>query len=292
VSYLKVFIPADVIGEIERDLISFGDKVASEYLPYHHDAERNPPTFEKYTGFGEKVNTIRTSEGWRYFKHQSAVEGLVAIPYENKQKQFSRIYQMAKLFMFSCSSGLYSCPLSMTDGAAFTIRSLRREGKSVPSQLDDAYTNLTSRGNNFWTSGQWMTEKKGGSDVAGGTTTLAVKDGEAHKLYGYKWFTSAVDSDMSLTLGRDADSNLKTTAGTKGLSMYFLKIRNPDQSLNNVDVVRMKNKLGTRQLPTAELVLEGSKVLRVGEAGKGIKQIGNMLNITRFHNAIGSIGSM
>ena len=74
---------------------------------------------------------------------------------------YSRIYQMAKLFLYSPSSGLYGCPLAMTDGAAKTI-----EVAGIPGYLQHAYTHLTSRDPaEFWTSGQWMTEKGGGSDV-------------------------------------------------------------------------------------------------------------------------------
>ena len=92
-----------------------------------------------------------------------------------------------------------------------------------------------------------MTEKKGGSDVANGTETLAIENGSNFSLYGYKWFTSAIDSDMSLMLARDVDNKGQTVAGTNGLSMYYVKIRKEDGiTLNNIDVVRMKDKLGTR----------------------------------------------
>ena len=73
----------------------------------------------------------------------------------------SRIYQMAKLYLYSPSSGLYGCPLAMTDGAARSI-----EVAGIPSFMKKAYNHLTSRDPDvFWTSGQWMTEKGGGSDV-------------------------------------------------------------------------------------------------------------------------------
>ena len=74
--------------------------------------------------------------------------------------------------------------------------------------------------------------------------------------------------------------------------MVFLKIRNQDNSLNNIEIVRLKDKLGTRQLPTAELILRGTEALQISEVGKGIKYISNMLNITRIHNAIASVSFM
>lgn len=76
----------------------------------------------------------------------------------------------------------------------------------------EAFQNLTSRDpNKFWTSGQWMTERKGGSDVSDGTETQAILQSDNHyKLYGYKWFSSATDSDMTITLARvlDQDNNV------------------------------------------------------------------------------------
>jgi len=90
-----------------------------------------------------------------------------------------------------------------------------------------------------------MTEKRGGSDVANATDTLAVeKDGE-HELFGYKWFTSAIDSDISLALAWDVDQEGKSVPGTNGLSMYFIPIRQEGE-LNKIEVIRLKDKLGTR----------------------------------------------
>ena len=91
----------------------------------------------------------------------SAEEGLIASAYENKYGEYDRLCQMAKNYMFCPSSGLYSCPLAMTDGAAKCIISKNS------TDFSTAYAHLTSRDpNKFWTSGQWMTERKGGSDVS------------------------------------------------------------------------------------------------------------------------------
>lgn len=86
-----------------------------------------------------------------------------------------RFGQLIALYMYQPSSGLYGCPLAMTDGAAYTLRSLL-ENKNMPIEkkksIEHAYNHLTSR-TEMWTSGQWMTEKKGGSDVSN-TETIAV----------------------------------------------------------------------------------------------------------------------
>ena len=94
----------------------------------------------------------------------------------------------------------------MTDGAAFTLRALQSDPTTKPlwgKDLEEALDRLTSKDpERHWTSGQWMTEKRGGSDVTRGTDTFAIENGDKCLLYGYKWFSSATDSDMSLALAR------------------------------------------------------------------------------------------
>ena len=74
--------------------------------------------------------------------------------------------------------------------------------------------------------------------------------------------------------------------------MVFLKIRNAEGQLNNIKIVRLKDKLGTRQLPTAELILDGTEARRISPIGQGVKYIANMLTITRIHNSLSALGYM
>jgi hypothetical protein len=103
-------------------LQEFGAKVASDIHKLHLEAESNPPRLEKYDAWGNQMDNLITCEAWKELKHVSAREGLVAIPYEQKFSIYSRLYQIYKLYLFAPSSGLYSCPLAMTDGAARTIQ--------------------------------------------------------------------------------------------------------------------------------------------------------------------------
>lgn len=139
-----------------------------------------------------------------------------------------------------------------------------------------------------------MTEKGGGSDVASGTETLAVHEtNDQFKLYGYKWFSSATDADMSLTLARITDKNGNHIPGTKGLTMFYLQTYDDQTNeLNGISVVKLKNKLGTRQLPTAELLLDGTLAHKMSEEGRGVAAIADMLQITRLHNSISAAGAM
>jgi len=88
-----------------------------------NDAEMRKPILQNFDAYGNRIDKIHTTEGWRFFKGQAAQEGLISIPYNGG----SRVHQVAKLYLFNPSSGMYSCPLAMTDGAAFTLRFLKRE---------------------------------------------------------------------------------------------------------------------------------------------------------------------
>lgn len=285
---LENIMPKEVYRVIKDDLIQFGNRVSSDIWRLGQECAANEPYLHKTSAWGRRCDEIVTCNAWKQQKRVSAEEGLIAIAYERYFHEFSRIYQATKLFLYSPASGLFSCPLAMTDGAAKTI-----ETNGFLPAYQRVFTHLTSRNpDEFWTSGQWMTEKRGGSDVANGTETVAVKEeggSNFYRLYGYKWFSSATDSDIALTLARIADEGGCIIPGTKGVSMFLLNTRNENGHLNEVEVIKLKNKLGTRQLPTGELLLDGTKAELFSPPGRGIACISNMLTITRLHNVISSV---
>ena len=143
----------------------------------------------------------------------------------------------------------------------------------------------------FWTAGQWMTERTGGSDVSGTSTQALLLNenssfGATHALHGTKWFTSATTSQMALTLARPEAA----VANSRGLSLFYLELRDDQSKLNNIQIHRLKDKLGTKALPTAELSLQGTPARLIGAEGDGIKKIASVLNITRIYNSICAVG--
>lgn len=149
---LTLLTPSDVAKEISSDLTRFGDRIVNEIDELGNECEINPPTLQQYNAWGRLTNELRTCQAWKDQKSISAEEGLIAIPYENKQREFSRLYQALKLYLYAPSSGLYSCPLAMTDGAAKCIKSL---SLASDSPYSNAYSRLTTRDTKkFWTSGQ------------------------------------------------------------------------------------------------------------------------------------------
>ncbi|XP_052253035.1 acyl-CoA dehydrogenase family member 11-like isoform X2 [Dreissena polymorpha] len=290
-SYLKRHVPKQVLAEIEPDLTRFGERVATEMHTLGLQCEQQQPYLVKYSAWGERVDRLITGPAWREMHKIAAQEGLIAIAYERKHAEWSRLYGLVKNYLNCPSSGLYSCPLAMTDGAAKIVERLSSE---APWLKERAFPHLLSRDpDKFWTSGQWMTEKRGGSDVAGGTETVAVEQADGtYRLYGYKWFSSATDADITFTLARTVDKHGHTVPGTKGLSLFYLEVKTDSGSLNNIEVIRLKDKLGTRQLPTAELLLDGAVAHKVSDEGRGVPAISDMLKLTRMHNSIAAASSM
>jgi len=283
----------DTRQDIKNDLLRFYTEVLPKAAKWSQQAESHPPRHIPYSPWGEKVDDIQTDEGWKKLDALSATEGLIHLGHHNSSDH-GRIHQFLKLFLFHPDSAFYTCPLAMTDGAANLIKQLKKMGHLDAKKiaiLDKAYKHITSNDpEQFWTSGQWMTEKSGGSDVSS-TETIAVADGENYKLYGTKWFTSATTSQMTFTLARIQDSEGNTQSGNKGLSLFFVKLRDKEGKLQGIRVRRLKDKLGTKALPTAELDFEGAQATLVGQVGCGIKNISNLFNVTRIYNACTTVGS-
>ena len=281
--FLKHKLPDAIFREISPRLQELGDLAAGPMLAWAEDAEAHPPVHVPFDPWGKRIDEIRVSDGWKKMDEIAARFGLIATGYERTYGEFSRTFQMSLLYLYHPSSAIYSCPLAMTDGAARAI-----ELYGSPEMKARAFKHLTSRDpKQFWTSGQWMTEKSGGSDVSG-TSTIARKDGSQYRLYGTKWFTSATTSQMAMTLARPEGAE----AGSRGLSLFYVELRNPQGELQNIRIHRLKDKLGTKALPTAELQLEGTPAQVVGGEGHGVRKISSLFNITRLYNAICSLGQM
>jgi alkylation response protein AidB-like acyl-CoA dehydrogenase len=281
--YVERVFPDDARRELEPHLREMGELSAGELADLSQRALDDEPELVHFDPWGRRVDEIRVPEAWTRMARVACERGLVAIPYERRSGALSRVHQFALAYLFAPSSLVYTCPLAMTDGAA---RTLQVHGNRP--LLETALPRLVSRDpGRFWTSGQWMTERIGGSDV-GATETVARREGAAWRLHGTKWFTSATTSEMALTLARPEGN----PPGGKGLALFYLELRNGAGTLNGIRINRLKDKLGTRMLPTAELELEGALAQPVAGLTDGVKAISPMLQITRTWNAICAIGSM
>lgn len=260
--------------EILRQLSSCGKKASTTWLNLANEAEANPPQHTPFNQWGRRIDELKISRAWSELENEVAREGIIATAYEKKYGPTSRAVQLALLYLFHPSSAFVSCPLAMTDGAAKCLNLLGSEQlkKRILPHL------LSRDPNEFWTSGQWMTEKTGGSDVSG-TSTFA-KSSEGHYLLsGTKWFTSATNSQVSMLLAK--------TESASSLSLFFVETKDANNCLKpNIEILRLKDKLGTRAMPTAELVLKDLPGVLLGLEGQGVKNITTILNITRVYNSV------
>ncbi len=282
--YLKRALPADVLRDIEPELRDMGELAGDELYRLQREDRLAEPVLTQWSPWGERADHIEITPLWKRAEQLAAERGLIATPYERKHGRFSRVHQFALVHLFGPSTDVYSCPLAMTDGAA---RTLLDSGNAEIA--DRALAHLTSRDpKTFWTSGQWMTESTGGSDV-GISETEAKQDADGTwRLYGRKWFTSATTSQMALTLGRPEGNG----PGGRGLALFFVELRDAEGRLQNIEINRLKDKLGTRKVPTAELMLRGTPATPVKGLDSGVRNITPMLNITRTWNAVSSVNGM
>ncbi|CEI67135.1 hypothetical protein FVEN_g11023 [Fusarium venenatum] len=314
----KLFLPKHIIRQVEAEVAALGDDVLSdEVFTWITDAERNKPylTGSGRDVFGQWKGDLVTGEGWRGLQNFGLSRGFVAAGYDTEHGPFARAYQFLRIQLWTPSCANVGCPSAMQDGAARLLQT-HLKSPELSKYLTDtqrrvfenAFQHLISRDSSYaWTSGQWMTERTGGSDVSlTETTAITASDiGLASKIEdiplgpwsisGFKWFSSATDSRMTVLLARTSKGGLSTfiapmykhdphATTVTGLS------KENGEKLNGVRIQRLKNKSGTQSLPTAELVLEDMRAWLVGQEGRGIQEIANVLTLTRVHSSIAAVG--
>lgn len=282
-SYLERVLPPEMLRSIQGSLFEMGRLAGGELYELQLADRLNEPRLTQWDAWGNRVDKIELTPVWRLAERIAVEHGVVATAYEQKHGSLSRVHQCALAYLFTPSTDIYSCPLAMTDGAA---RTLMLSGNRA--LIDRALPHLITREpEEFWTSGQWMTELTGGSDV-GLTETIAREEDGTFRLYGRKWFTSAISSQMALTLARPEGN----PAGGRGLALFYVETRDEQGRPNNIEVNRLKDKLGTRKVPTAELTLNGTPAQLVMGTTDGIRNIAPLLNITRLWNGISAVSLM
>jgi acyl-CoA dehydrogenase len=287
---LRNHLGVEAFALAEHELAEMGAAATSDHmLSLAARAEREPPQHVPYAPWGLRIDDIRVSDAYLELGRVGVKAGVTALPYEKTlYEDRARLVWAGLIVLWGPSSALYSCPVAMTDGAARTLIEHAEE------DAVEAVARLTSRDPDFaWTSGQWMTETSGGSDISRTATIARRVDDDTWRLWGTKWFTSSTTSEMALTLARP-EVGAPATPGSSSLALFRVERMLPSGEPNAIIVRRLKDKLGTRALPTAELELEGAVAYPVGDPaeGGGVRRIATMLNVTRIHNALGSAGSL
>ena len=278
---LTAWLPPPMLAGALPLLVDMGRAAAGELARWGDECERQPAVLRSFDGWGNRVDEVVYPAAWRELAASAAANGLVALPYERETLAHfganSRVVQAALCYLFAPSTATFLCPVAMTDGAARVLTDAGTE-----RQRGDVLTHLVTRNAaQAWTSGQWMTERQGGSDV-GQNAVVARREGDDWRLFGRKFFCSNIGSEVALALARPAGA----PPGTRGLALFIVRRDGADARRNRYRIDRLKDKLGTRAMATGEVTLDGAHAELVGEAERGFAQMTAMLNITRLHNAI------
>jgi alkylation response protein AidB-like acyl-CoA dehydrogenase len=298
-SYLARYLDADRLAAAEPRLAALGSAVTATLREAHLDAEANPPTLRQFDPWGARIDRVETSAGWQTLRAAAAEHAVVALPYlPDARATFgptARIVHHALLHLFGPESAVFSCPVAMSDGAAALL-----SRDDVDPAVREAWLPrlLSTDPDRAITSGQWMTESQGGSDISRSTTTArppavdAAADGrQPWKLTGEKWFCSAADAAMSVALARPDGAG----PGSRTLAPFVVP-RYADDGISpapGLRLHRLKDKLGTRAVPTAEIGLDGAAGYPVGDPRHGgLARMMTLVVITRLHNAAAAAGGM
>jgi acyl-CoA dehydrogenase len=276
----RVF-PSKRRAALDADLDALAD-YAQMAFERSSRSTRRKPVLMQWDAWGRRVDRVELTTAWQEGPQLTTRHAILASGHENHEH--ARLEEFARAYVYHVASEFYTCPLAMTDGAT---TALKASGNA--SLIDRALPHFLSRDAlHFWLSGQWMTENTGGSDV-GNTETVAKQDEDGQwRLYGRKWFSSAVVGEAALALARPEGAG----QGAAALALFYVETMDGADRKPQLIIDRLKDKLGTHELPTAEIHLDGLPAWPLGELAHGVRQVAPMLNITRTWNAIGAVASM
>lgn len=285
---LALYLPPDLHAHLQPHLDRLGALAGSELDALAHTADFNPPLLQQRTRSGEDRQWIEKHPAYRRLEEVAFAEyGLAAMSHRSGvlgwPDKLPPAVKYALSYLYVQAEFGVCCPLSMTDSLA---RSLAKFGD--PTLVERFLPALTSQDMDALMQGSmFMTEQAAGSDV-GATETRAVPEGDRWRLTGDKWFCSNADAALAMVLARPDGA----PPGTKGLSLFLLPKTLEDGSPNAYRIVRLKDKLGTRDMASGEIRLEGALAWLVGEPNRGFAQMTDMINNSRLSNGMRAAGMM
>jgi acyl-CoA dehydrogenase len=236
-----------------------------------------PPALETYDRDGEVVNHIVVNR-WYEEQHQELYRrGIIGLPYAEKAPH---LLTFAMGYLLSQADISLHCPVTLTGAVAYVLSA------HAPEAVRQRFLHDVVRMDGFAkTGGTWATELHGGSDL-GATTTVAIPLGNHYVLQGLKWFSSNANSGLAVATARPEGA----PAGSAGLGVYLVPSHLENGRPNHYRIRRLKDKLGTKGLPTGEIDLLGAEAIEIAEPPEGLKLMMEALEYSRVHNAVGSAG--
>ena len=246
-------------------------------------AEKHPPVLRTHDRYGHRVDEVDYDPAYHELMRTAVSHGLHGAPWAD-DRPGAHVARAAKFMVWNVDAG-HGCPISMT----YAVVPALRADAELSAELEPLLTNrvydpvlATPSAKRGLIAGMSMTEKQGGSDVRANTTSAVPAADGSHTLTGHKWFTSAPMSDVFLTLAQ----------APGGLSCFLVPRVLPDGSRNAMALMRLKDKLGNRSNASAEIEYDGAAGWLVGEEGRGVRTIVEMVNLTRLDCVLGSSAGM
>lgn len=285
---LGLYLPEKEHIFLQPHLAELGEVAGSELNDLADAADKHPPILKTRDRFGRDEDWIDYHPAYRDMERiaferfgihaMSRTEGVLGWP-----KRFHALSKYAFQYLFVQSEFGLMCPISLTDSSCYLIQ--RYGDADVQSRFVPGMTSTDM--STLLKGSQFMTERTGGSDV--GTNRLqAVHDGTHWRLYGDKWFCSAPDADVALLLARPADAG----PGTAGLALFAMPKHLDDGSRNQYRIARLKGKLGTRSMPSGEIIFDGAVAYLVGHVDRGLKQMLDQVNLSRLSHGVRAAAMM
>ncbi len=272
--------------EVLDDLTALGAEAGTEQAREHGMlANEHHPRLVNYDRYGNRVDEVEFHPSWHWLMERAVSHGLQAAPWESTSPH-AHVRRAAGFFAWSQTEPGHGCPISMTYAAVPALRADDALAKEwTPLLASTRYDPGTrpAAAKLGALAGMGMTEKQGGSDVRANVTQARRTSEEGlYTLHGHKWFTSAPMNDVFLVLAQ----------AEAGLTCFLLPRVLPDGSRNPMDVVRLKDKLGNRSNASSELEFDGTLVRRLGDEGRGVRTIIEMVAATRLDCVLGSAALM
>jgi putative acyl-CoA dehydrogenase len=246
-------------------------------------AERTPPVLTTHDRYGHRIDEVEYTPTYHRLMETAVGHGLHGAPWAD-DRPGAHVARAAKFMAWNVDAG-HGCPISMTYAVVPALR-------AAPDLASTYEPLLTSRAYDpglrvpstkaGLIAGMSMTEKQGGSDVRANSTQAVAQADGSHRITGHKWFTSAPMSDLFLALAQTPD----------GLGCFLVPRVLPDGERNAMHLMRLKDKLGNKSNASSEIEYDGATAWLVGEPGRGVRTIVEMVNMTRLDCTLGTASGM
>lgn len=288
---LRQYVQAFDASWHEPQLQAYGQRVGSDLFEAGFAANKYKPEFKPHSRFGERIDQVDFHPAYHLLMTTAIEAGHHSLPWQ-QPKMGAHVARAAIEYLHSQADPGTGCPLTMTFAAVPAIAHQANIAKDwLPKITANHYDprNVPFFEKQGLTIGMAMTEKQGGSDVRANTTRARAIEqagsGEAYELVGHKWFCSAPMCDAFLVLAYTENKEA-------GLSCFLLPRYRPDGSKNQMYIQRLKDKMGNVSNASSEVEFRGAFAWMIGQEGRGVPTIIEMVSMTRFDCMVGSSAIM